>query len=156
MRYVLDAEFIEYPGAIDLISIGVVAENGREFYAECSETDWSKADEWILRNVRPYLLGNPVPRAQIQRGIIQLVGDDPKPEFWAYYGDYDWVVFCQLFGRMIDLPRGWPKLCLDIKQQAIDLGSPQLPSQTETEHNGLYDARWGMMVLKYLDELGTH
>jgi hypothetical protein len=25
-----------------------------------------------------------------------------KPEFYGYYSDYDWVVFCWLFGRMIE------------------------------------------------------
>src|SRR5690349_17532726 len=34
MRYFLDTEFIERPGTIDLISIGIVSEDRREFYAE--------------------------------------------------------------------------------------------------------------------------
>jgi hypothetical protein len=34
MRYWIDTEFIERPFAIDLISIGLAAEDGREFYAE--------------------------------------------------------------------------------------------------------------------------
>lgn len=37
--------------------------------------------------------------------------------FYGYYADYDWVVFCWLFGRMIDLPKGFPKYCRDLKQQ---------------------------------------
>jgi hypothetical protein len=39
-----------------------------------------------------------------------------EPEFYAYYADYDWVVFCSLFGRMIDLPKGFPMYCKDLKQ----------------------------------------
>lgn len=39
-----------------------------------------------------------------------------QPEFYAYYADYDWVVFCWLFGRMIDLPKGFPMYCKDLKQ----------------------------------------
>ncbi len=39
-----------------------------------------------------------------------------RPEFWAYYADYDWVVLCQLFGTMMDLPAHWPMFCMDIKQ----------------------------------------
>ena len=57
MEYWLDTEFIARPFAIDLISVGVVAENGREFYAESSEVDWSKANRWTLANVRPQLDG---------------------------------------------------------------------------------------------------
>ncbi len=36
MKYWLDTEFIERPYSIDLISVGLVAEDGREFYAESS------------------------------------------------------------------------------------------------------------------------
>jgi hypothetical protein len=39
---------IERPDTIDLISIGLVAEDGREFYAESSEVDWTKASHWTL------------------------------------------------------------------------------------------------------------
>lgn len=30
--------------------------------------------------------------------------------------DYDWVVLCQLYGTMMDLPKGWPMYCRDVKQ----------------------------------------
>jgi 3' exoribonuclease, RNase T-like len=43
MKYWLDTEFIEHPFKIDLISIGLVAEDGREFYAESSEVDWTNS-----------------------------------------------------------------------------------------------------------------
>jgi hypothetical protein len=39
-----------------------------------------------------------------------------EPEFYAYYADYDWVVFCWLFGSMINLPKGFPMYCKDLKQ----------------------------------------
>jgi hypothetical protein len=39
MRYWLDTEFIEDGHTIDLISIGIVAEDGRELYAENMECD---------------------------------------------------------------------------------------------------------------------
>lgn len=42
-----------------------------------------------------------------------------QPEFWGYYGDYDWVVFCSLFGKMINLPQGFPMYLRDLKQ-ALD------------------------------------
>jgi hypothetical protein len=37
-------------------------------------------------------------------------------KFHAYYADYDWVVFCWLFGKMINLPKWLPKYCIDLKQ----------------------------------------
>jgi len=57
MKYWIDTEFIEKPCTVDLISVGLVAEDGREFYAESNEVDWSKASQWTLLNVRPQLDG---------------------------------------------------------------------------------------------------
>ncbi|HZC16762.1 MAG TPA: hypothetical protein VE309_08370, partial [Caulobacteraceae bacterium] len=65
MKYWIDTEFIERPFSIDLISIGIAAEDGREFYAESSEVDWSKASQWTLQTVRPQLDGKAMPREQI-------------------------------------------------------------------------------------------
>jgi hypothetical protein len=57
VKYWIDTEFIARPYTIDLISIGLVAEDGREFYAASSEVDWSKASLWTLENVRTKLEG---------------------------------------------------------------------------------------------------
>ncbi len=87
------------------------------------------------------------PRAQIRDDIVALVKSGKgTPKFWAYYADYDWVVFCQLFGKMIDLPPGFPMYCRDLKQMLDsydNLRKTDLPLQPEgTEHNALADAKW--------------
>ncbi len=140
MRFFIDTEFIEDGRTIDLISIGVVAEDGREFYAESGEVDLTRANPWVRDNVLPHLDGKGLRRWRIAKSLVEFVGD--KPEFWGYYADYDWVVVCQLFGTMMDLPEGWPMFCMDLKQLAMSLGDPRLPEQTTTEHNALQDARW--------------
>ncbi len=76
-----------------------------------------------------------------------------KPEFWAYYADYDWVVLCQLYGTMMDLPTEWPMYCRDVKQLCDDLGNPTLPKQTSTEHNALDDAIWTRAAWGFLQKL---
>jgi hypothetical protein len=53
VKYWIDAEFIVRPYTIDLISIGLVAEDGREFHAESREADRSKASLWTLRTSVP-------------------------------------------------------------------------------------------------------
>lgn len=58
MKYFFDTEFIERPCTIDLISIGIVAENGDEFYAESTGVNWREASDWVLDNVKPHLIGN--------------------------------------------------------------------------------------------------
>ena len=79
MKYWLDTEFIARPFIIDLISIGVVAENGREFYAESNETDWSKASLWALENVRPQLNGKGMSREDISYALRNFTDGDEHP-----------------------------------------------------------------------------
>ncbi|KKN70488.1 hypothetical protein LCGC14_0430660 [marine sediment metagenome] len=162
MRYFLDTEFIEVPGdghndpTIDLISIGVVAEDGREYYAISSDFDdeWihENGDGWVVDNVLSKLPDRSDPawrsRAQIKADLLNFIG--PKPEFWGYYPAYDWVVFCWLFGRMIDLPKGWPKYCRDLKQMADMCGGIKFPKQKDGEHCALDDARWNKDMYDYL------
>jgi hypothetical protein len=139
-RFWFDTEFIEDGRTIDLISIGVVREDGYRYYSESSACNLERASPWVKTNVLPYLNGNSQPRSKIAADLIEFIGE--KPEIWAYYADYDWVVLCQLFGTMMDLPEGWPMYCRDVKQLADSLGNPKLPEQTGTPHNALADAVW--------------
>ncbi len=193
MRYWFDTEFIEDGRTIDPISIGIVAEDGRELYLCNKECDFSKAGDWVWKNVLYpmgiYSIDLPNPsdpstspkeretylamrsREQIRDEVLKFCGGHlgesgsfelrpgvPKPEFWAYYADYDWVVFCQLFGTMMDLPEGFPMYCRDIKQECDRLGNPELPKQGKGEHNALADARWNKLAwehLQYLDAVNS-
>jgi hypothetical protein len=166
MKYFLDTEFIESPCTIDLISIGIVSEDGRELYMESNEVNWGNASQWVWDNVVPNLkYYNETPsglpyknpegshsKEQIKKSIIEFCNIEKygKPEFWGYYADFDWVVFCWLFGAMIDLPECWPMYCRDIKQLCDDLGNPKLPEQGKSEHNALEDARWNQKAWNFL------
>lgn len=146
VRYYLDTEFIERPGLLDLISVGVVCEDGRELYAVSSEFAEHEASEWVRVNVLAKLGNAPrETRADIRARLLAFVGGT-RPEFWGYFADYDWVLLCWLFGPMIDLPNGWPFFCLDLKQEmhARRIAKEDLPPQpSEAEaHDALVDARW--------------
>lgn len=143
-RIFFDTEFIEDGRTIELISIGLVRADGAEYYAESSACDLSRASAWVRENVLPHLTGAPKPRAQIAREIVEFVG--ARPEFWAYYADYDWVALCQLFGTMMDLPKGWPMFCLDIKQAADAAGIKRFSALKKNEHSALADARWAALA----------
>lgn len=193
MKYFIDTEFKEKPNTIDLISIGVVCEDGREYYAICRDflpklkQIWK--DEWIRTNVLlPIYMDNAntglnmaiefsksnfsglvygvsKQTGQIRKEIIDFIGDD-KPEFYGYYSDYDWVVFCWIFGRMIDLPKGFPMYCIDLKQiydeknkfnnEQYKVGKlktfADYPKQ-QNEHNALSDAKWNYELYKFLSKL---
>ena len=143
MPYFFDTEFLEDGRTIELVSLGVCCGDGREFYAELAGVDWSKANPWVLANVRPHLQGKPVDRDDVRAGLLAFVGDE-KPEFWADYASYDWVAVAQLFGTMQDLPAGWPMRVMDVQQLADHVAEltgwhPELP-EPAVGHNALNDA----------------
>jgi hypothetical protein len=150
-RIWFDTEFIEDGVTIDLISIGMVREDGAEYYAQSRECDRDKASPWVRENVLRNLVPGTIPRAQIAAEIVAFVGE--KPEFWGYYADYDWVALCQLYGTMMGLPKGFPMFCLDIKQLCVSVGDPRLPEQGKGEHNALSDARWNRAAWEFLTSL---
>ena len=227
MNYFLDTEFIEdfhkplfgrRRHYIDLISIALVAEDGREYSAVSKDFDlkyvWNKHNlklpegmgdapikeywlrENVLRPIHKQLYGklcgdmknmygglysfnyknlktlislfgksNKQIAAEIEiftsqvkfRGLLKE-NPDPvdTPVFYAYYADYDWVLFCSLFGRMIDLPKGYPMYCRDLQQMVEKLGlnyswiQANLPQHTQ--HDALGDARWNRELYNILIE----
>lgn len=171
MKYFYDTEFIEDGKTIDLISIGVITAEGKEFYAESLDADLSRANDWVKENVITHLWsrqpdkkdanrwsrdggsGGLMSRRNLATALTVFVAensDDEKPEFWGYYADYDHVVLCQLFGTMLDLPKSWPMYTRDIKQLCDALGNPKLPEQGKGEHHALADARWNKLAYEFL------
>jgi 3'-5' exoribonuclease-like protein len=150
MKIWFDTEFIEDGRTIDLISIGMVREDGATFYAESAECNHDRASPWVKENVLVHLQGGRFDwsRDEIAHTIVTFAGE--KPEFWAYYADYDWVVLCQLYGTMMDLPKGWPMYCRDVKQLCDNMGNPKLPEQSSTEHHALADAKWTKEAWEFL------
>jgi len=149
MRYWFDTEFIEDGRTIDLISIGIVSEDGRTLYMENAECDLTKASGWVRKNVFPQLNWTTTfPKIMIRNAMIQFL--QQPTEIWAYYSAYDWVAFCQLWGRMIDMPGWMPKNCFDVKQLAVSKGNPELPKQYTPEHHALNDAIWTSRAWQFL------
>lgn len=171
MRYFLDCEFIEDGSTIDLLSMAMVAEDGRELYQCNQDAKLDRADEWVIWNVYPYIpvkhgcngwwwnarkinVDNRsdanslvIPHYEIRDRVKAFIGEDPNPCIIAYYADYDWVAFCQLFGRMVDLPAGYPKYCRDLKQLLDQCGNPKFPDIIPAvEHHALNDAKWTKAV----------
>lgn len=153
MRIWFDAEFIEDGVTIDLLSIGMVREDGATLYYESRDCDQSKASPWVVENVFPHLQGGEhiMSRNYIARKILEFVGE--KPEFWAWYGAYDWVALCQLYGSMVSLARHWPFFCRDVKQMCMDRGDPTLPVQESMKHHALADALWTWKAWKHLEPM---
>lgn len=232
MKYFLDTEFIEgtqktffgeTKPTIDLISIGLVDEKGREFYAISKDFNlkeaWNRYDlleantnknhslndvrvYWIrenvlkpiwleyiggihkshfypftYRNMKMFFEKNGKSKAEIANGICAFIyGDDCggsgmsaiemamkyemsdktlEPEFYAYYAGYDWVAFCWIFGKMMQLPKGFPMYCKDLKQMMDEKGLDKEWKRINCpdpigEHNALVDAKWNLKLFNLL------
>ena len=146
MRFFYDCEFIEDGRTIDLVSVGVVGEDGREFYAVSTEFDPTRAGPWVRSNVLPKLPAHANPawrsRARIRTDLLRfLTAADGEVELWAWIAAYDHVAICQLWGAMPDLPRALPRFTRELRQRWEDAGRPQLPPPTADAHDALADAR---------------
>ncbi len=213
MRHYIDQEFQEgfYKPLfgkkrhfIDLISIAIVAEDGREYYAVSNEFDLKSVwqDQWLRENVlepihadlcskqndfsKTYFSTLFAPftvkslknllkwygksNKQIAEEIKDFVQQDviqqyqtlkySPIDFYGYYSAYDHVLFCSLFGKMIDLPDGFPMYTRDLKQTLDEISESieqdyslkedsDYPIQ-EGEHNALEDARWNKQLHEFL------
>jgi hypothetical protein len=149
MKIWFDTDFYENGRIIDLISIGMVREDGATYYAETEiSRELATRTDWLRHNVLPRLTGKQRIRAYIAKEIFEFAGNEP--EFWAYYADYDWVALCQIYGTMMDLPKCWPMYCRDVKQLCDDKGNPDLPKQESAEHNAMSDALWTRSAWEFL------
>lgn len=150
-RYFYDCEFIEDGRVVDLVSIGVVDEYGREFYAVSTEFDESAAVPWVRRNVLAKLPPPNHPawrsrqriRDDLWEFLIEPVRQRPGEviELWAWFAAYDHVALAQLWGPMPQLPREIPRFTKDLRQLWDDRGRPALPAPEAGRHDALVDAR---------------
>lgn len=141
--YAIDAEFIDTPTCSALISFAIVGENG---YWRYFEFDYPRNEltPWLRENVVPQLRGSPIytfeDAAHHIKQLVTATGEEP--EFWAYYGAYDWYWFCRLFGGFMKMPEGWPMLFkefAEIKTGILNVAGP--------EHHALNDARSLMVAM---------
>lgn len=164
-QYFYDTEFHEDGSTIDLISIGIACADGREYYAVNSDMNHDRisTEDWLCENVIPHLPlkgGKPVqgfdsrwvwsldksstlvkPKWVIANEVREFLLAGTRPELWADFGAYDHVALAQLWGPMINLPKGLPMYTRDFQQRLDDLGRPVMPPQVSGVHNALEDAR---------------
>lgn len=191
-----DTEFLEDGKTIDLISIGIVCEDGREYYAINSDADWDRIrkDDWLMDNVVRHLPTHSTGEVKKRQGFgatgwswggidmrstlvkpkwvianevrdfivgdlaarDEAVSEEELPVLWAYYGAYDHVALCQLWGRMIKHPRFMPMYSHDLMQEMrrLGVGNTAVP-KPNTAHDALADARWNWQMFNKLREVSA-
>jgi hypothetical protein len=149
MRLFLDSEFTNLSAAAKLISLALVAEDGREFYVELLDT-WQEEDcsDFVKEIVLPQLWGGSYALSIVEARMsllrfltsfkkeVEIVTDAPQ---------YDWELFCDL---VYDGGR-WPGIVRNFPTDATTL-APTTEGE-ELPHHALLDARIiaGMFVPMY-------
>jgi hypothetical protein len=121
-----DTEFTGLHKNTTLISIGIVSECGKSFYAELNDYDKSQIDTWLQENVInnllnlksydesdsyysdttdhtsvPYMRSN---KNGVKNYLIEWLSQFESVEMWSDCLAYDWVLFNDIFGTAFDIP----------------------------------------------------
>lgn len=139
MRLYLDCEFTELSAAAKLISLALVAEDGREFYVELQDT-WQADDcsDFVTEVVLPLLWGGEYARPIIEARselLRFLAAYDEELEVVTDAPAYDWELFCELAYH----DGKWPKNVRNFPTDATTLTATN--DGEELPHHALLDAR---------------
>lgn len=134
MKIFFDTEFTGLHKNTTLVSIGLVDEDGRTFYAEFSDFDECQCDDWIHENVIKHLKFANAPHSSPVTNIFEndweVYGDKPyirevlydwlsKYDTIELVSDvchYDMVLFIDIWGGAFDIPSHVNPACHDINQ----------------------------------------
>lgn len=159
-----DTEFTGLHKDTTLISIGIVSDCGKMFYAELNDYDNTQIDEWLQENVINNLRYNDKETFKAESGYnIALKGNTKEVvdaltewtsqfnhiKIWSDCLAYDWVLFNHLFGYAFNLPINIYYIPFDIctlfelKGIDADISREEFidNSVTGSKHNALYDAK---------------
>ena len=124
-----DTEFTGLHQNTTLISIGLVSECGKTFYAEFTDFDKSQIDDWLRENVIANLRINTGHDAMYESGkntsckgstayikewLTRWLSQFTGVEMWSDCLAYDWVLFCQIFGHAFNIPKNVYYIPFDI------------------------------------------
>jgi hypothetical protein len=168
MKIFFDTEFTGLHKDTTLISIGLIADDGKTFYAELNDYDKSQVDEWIQENVINNLLFNDftgqlyVPKTNMNEFVVKCnktavagflsewLKQFDSVEMWSDCLSYDWVLFNDLFGSAFDIPENVYYIPFDIctlfalRNIDPDINREEfvgLEVGKDRKHNALWDAQ---------------
>ena len=153
----LDCEFTGLHQNTTLISIGIVSECGKTFYAELNDFDPSQVDKWLQDNVIDSMFltrlmkigedghfweGCELHACNMETLKVRLekwLSQFESIEMWSDCLAYDWMLFCQIFGHAFSIPKHVHYIPFDIctlfKSKGID---PDI-SREEFGGENIYD-----------------
>ena len=152
MKIFFDTEFTGLHAKTTLMSIGLVDENGRTFYAELDDYDKTQVDDWLEDNVVSNFTGeNTMNMKQLKSALTEWLVAYDSVEIWSDCLAYDWVLFNSIFGTAFDIPKNVYYIPFDIctmmKLKGVDpdinreeYAFNAVPAIAQ-KHNALWDAQ---------------
>jgi len=129
----LDMEFTGLHKLTTPISLGIVTEDGKEYYAEFDDYDEHQVDDFVQKNVVSKLMldgydfeqhYDPKAETVFVKGGTELIKNtltewleqykEDGIEMWGDCLAYDWVLFTNIFGTAFDIPKHIYYLPMDI------------------------------------------
>src|SRR5687768_10453688 len=157
-RYFHDWEFLDEENGdyrLRPISVGVVDEDGGEFYAVYDTVnieEYGEANPWLKDNVLAKLPPRDEwkPGDYIRQRILDMIQPAETVEFWARQGFNDHFLLCRLFGgltrfkQIMKEEKGAGNVVFrDIYELRREFGeaATHAEEKEETKHIAIYDAR---------------
>ena len=148
MRVFFDTEFTGLHKNTTLMSIGLVDEDGRTYYAELSDYNRTQVDPWLQENVIDNFTGELTrSRQTLKLDLQEWFSEYESVEIWSDCLAYDWVLFNDIFGGAFDIPKNIYYIPFDIctlmKVRGVDpdINREEYAGITGSKHNALHDAR---------------
>lgn len=144
-----DTEFTGLQQDTDLISIGIIMEDGAKIYLELNDYRPEKIDIWLQENVIAKLttpVEKRVSRAEAAEILSVFFSEYEHVQMWSDCLAYDWVLFNNLFGHAFNLPKNISYIPMDIctlmeiKGVDPDISREEFSGAEGAKHNAMYDA----------------
>ena len=132
----LDTEFTGLHQATTLISLGIISECGKTFYAEFTDYDRTQLNDWLEENIIPNTwvavhepitsMGEVVGDSRwadvhvfgssdyIKPFLEKWLSQFEKIVIWSDCLAYDWVLFNQIWGHAFSIPENVYYIAMDI------------------------------------------
>lgn len=143
-----DTEFTGLTQGTTLVSIGMVTDGGREFYAELNDYAKDQVDDWLKANVIANLTGeNVMGKQELADKITDFLSRYERVEMWSDCLAYDWVLFNAVFGGAFNIPKNVYYIPFDIstlmkiKGVDPDINREEFAGIEGAKHNALHDAK---------------
>ncbi len=156
-KFYLDMEFnqrnVGGHTVFEMISIGLIDEDGRTYYAVSNEFNLKAAQEnQFVNDVVLPRLGLPQTewksKDQIRQEVLDFIGCDEKNQALIHYWwiPHDFMLLSDLLGEgdFMNMPPQIDRIGVNVAQTWKELGSPhiKLSVDSDEEHNALVDAIW--------------